>query len=497
MTRSPTALLLAILGLPGCAGEPACNDPCGCPEAEGVCCSGWLEPDGAGRCVARAWPPTDHERFDAPGADAVEVAVDGLGRPLVSWQARRVAPDDTRSVLMEQTEGGWQRHVLGAREDGFGARATIAARGLEAWVAWSQQADGLEGGDGSSVHLLRRDATGTWIESDVGQRVSFSTRAYEPRPVLAVTGERMLVWNQWRDEGGYGVAVATQAFDADTLTLPTTGDDLLSPDVFFSNAPQPAIASNGDAIITWYQAAPDPDGAPGNSDGLRIYVSERSRETGAFSRPSIDDNLSPPGPPVANHEVRNPVAAIDERGAAIVAWSQMHPSGVAGLYVAERSGLGAWTAPETIDDAFVPLDRFATGTSVAMTTTGEAHLVWFDGPAEARVVLTAHRTPARTWDARGVQLSTPGRPAQDPRLAVGPDGEAVIVWTEQADGRWRVMGSRRGPLGTAWGDPTELSIPAEGHALGPTVAIGPDGTMAAAWTHGPTGTEGVTLTTLE
>ncbi len=494
--KTRAALLLAAFGLVGCAAGAVCDDPCACPEAEGICCSGWLQPDTAGGCVARAWPPTEYDRFDAPGAAAVEVAVDGLGRPLVSWQARRVAPDDTRSVLMEWTEQGWQRHVLGAPENGFGARATIAARGLEAWVAWSQQADGLDGGDGSSVHLLRRDAAGAWIESDVGRQVSFSTRAYEPRPVLASTGERMLVWNQWRDEGGYGVAVATQAFETDALTLPRTGDDLLSPNVFFSNAPQPAIAANGDAIITWYQAAPDPDAPAGNSDGLRIYISERTRETGAFTRPTIDDNLSPPGPPVANHEVRNPVTAIDERGAAIVAWSQMHPSGVAGLYVAQRDGLGAWTAPETIDDTFVPLDRFATGASVAMATTGEAHLVWFDGPSEARVVLTAHRTPARTWDARGVQLSTPGRPAQNPRIAVGPDGEAVIVWTEQDNGRWRIMGSRRGPLGTGWGEPVELSVPTEGHALGPTVDIGPDGTMVAAWTRGPTGTEGVTSTTL-
>ncbi|MBV1862464.1 MAG: hypothetical protein KUG77_28845, partial [Nannocystaceae bacterium] len=78
-----------------------------------------------------------------------------------------------------------------------------------------------------------------------------------------------------------------------------------------------------------------------------------------------------------------------------------------------------------------------------------------------------------------------------------PDGEAALVWTEQGeDGRWRVKGRRRGSGASAWSDAVELSLPAQGDAVGPTIEIGPDGTLVAAWTAGPLGAQTVSLSIL-
>lgn len=460
---------------------------------------GFLEPASDGQCVARAWPPTERVSLGEPGADAIELTVDGLGRALVGWRRRDSEDPFVRSILAEQTSQGWRTYVLGAAEAGTGSRVTLASYGLEAWATWSQHRRTPEGEDVSSVFLWRREATGQWLTTDEGEQLSFEPRAYEPRARLSSTGEGLVVWSQWRQDGGYGVAVARRG-PGGALRLPHTADDVVSPHVFFSNSPQLAVGENGDAIITWYQATP-PQGSTETdpiSDGLRLFVSERTGTDGRFSKPAIEDWLSPDGPPLASHGVRNPVVAIGDFGEALVFWSQEHPSGAVGLYAATRTGKRKWTTPVDIDDTFGPLREFATCIDVAISTSREAHVTWFDGPPGATQVYAAHRDGAGEWDVPRTQaLSTPGRTAQDPRLAVGPDGEVALLWTERGtDGRWRVMGRRRGPNAVNWSDPGELSLPEEGDAVGPTVAIGPDGTLVAAWTAGPLGAQTVSVSIL-
>ncbi|MGH1345516.1 MAG: hypothetical protein ACRBN8_28385 [Nannocystales bacterium] len=488
-----------LLSIAGCSSPETCEDD-DCAESQAVRgCVGFLEPGPDETCVARAWPPEQRHRLAEPGADDLEVSVDGLGRALVSWRRRHPDPAQSLSRLAEQTADGWAVHSLGSPARGFGSRATLATLGLEAWVSWTQHRTDESGADESTVHLLRRDDTGQWLSSDIGEQVSALPKAYEPRPVLVPTGEGFLVWNQWLSKGGYGVAVARRG-PGGPLNLPHAPDDVISPQVFFSNAPQLAAATNGDALVTWYQATPPPGSTSNDpvSDGLRLFVSERTGAAGHFSKPAIDDWLSPLGPPLASHEIRNPVVAIGEFGQALVFWSQQHPSGAVGLYAASRTGKRRWTTPHDIDDTFGPLREFATCIDVAISPTREAHVTWFDGPPGATQVYAAHHDNAGQWDVPRTQaLSTAGRTAQDPRLAVGPDGEVALVWSERGeDGRWRVMGRRRGPNAVHWSAAVELSVPEEGDAIGPVVAIGPDGTLAAAWTVGPLGFQTVSVSTL-
>ncbi len=486
------SLVLGLcLALPACVPAEDCEgDDCTCAEfsKDGVCCDGFLELSAEGECVARAWPPTQLHTFGEAGAYAIEAAVDGEGHALVSWQRRHPDPALARSMLAEQTDAGWTQHALGDPALGFGARAPLAARGREAWVAWTQFRTSNDGTDRSAVFLRRRNADGAWTSSVAGESLSFPPRAYEPRPLLPSTGEGLVVWNQWQEDGGYGVALGRQAPGEDTLFPPNAASDVLSPPVFFSNAPQIAVGPNGDAIITWYQAL---------GDGLRLFVSERDRTGGTFSRPSEGDWISPAGPPLASHEVRSPVVAIGRFGEALVFWSQEHPSGATGLYAASRDSFGEWITPANIDQTFGPLRYDAACIEVAISTTAEAHVAWFDGRPGETVVYGAHRSNDGAWDEPATAvLSSEGAVAQDPRLAVGPDGEAAVVWTENAGDRWRVMARRRGPRSADWGAPTQLSNESEGDALGPTVAIGSGGPLVAAWAQGPIGAQTVRVAVL-
>ncbi len=467
------AAALALLG-PACGPADACEDgACTCTEVsdDGVCCDGFLELGESGRCVARAWPPTQREALGEPGAKGVEVAVDGEGRALVSWQ--RLGAGLARPVLHEETDEGWTEHALGDPALGSGGRAPLSARGREAWVSWTQIRTGADGTQESAALLRRRDAQGRWTTPELGERLWLLPRADDPQPLLAPTGEGLVVWTQGREDGADGVALGRQAPGEDEVTGPASAADLLSPASHASSAPGIAVGSNGDGVIVWAQA---------EGSSMRVSVRERIRIDGTFSDPSPDRWVAPP----SSREVGDPVVAIGRFGEALVFWSQAHPTtGAMGLYAAARDGFGQWQTPESLDQTFGPLREDAASIDVAISVTAEAHVAWLDGAPGETIVYGAHRASDGAWDdPRTEALSRPDAVAAAPRLAVGPDGEAAVVWSETVGGRWRVMARRRGPRGTRWGEPTQLSDDADGDAIGPTVAIGSDGTLVAAWTAG-------------
>lgn len=477
----------SILG--GCADDDPCPEgDCPCADAFVIaeqCCHGFQSPVD-GQCVTRAWPPPREPMLGEPGADDVEVAMDGAGQPLVSW-VHGASIEQIRPMLAERDAQGWRVQSPGDPINGLGTRLTMAAASdsrvaLATWTQYRTEFD--EDGtprDRAAVYMATRSESGAWTYPPPGETLSFGDKAFDPRPMISATGEALVTWNQWRlaEGGGYGVAVARRGPQDNTFTVPTSDADLLSPDVLFSNKPQIATGSNGDAAIVWYQS---------EGGGLRMFASERDGIDGAFTRPAASAYLSPEGPPLASHGVRNPVVAMGPFGEALAVWSQEHPSGAVALYVAERNGFGTWTPPSDIDDTFAPLGTFATCSDVVIGPRSEALVVWFDGPQGATVVYGAHRDETQTWDSPppfGEPLSTPGATAEAPRLAMGPAGEAVVVWSERRDGQWRVMTRRRNPRSTLWGDAVEVSDPALGDALEPAVAIGGRGDVAIAWKQGP------------
>ncbi len=484
--RTVLAAAMALGGLVGCApSSEACPEGnCPCDDAlivGGVCCVGFLELGDDG-CRARAWP-TEAVPLSPPGASDVEVAVGGSGDAVVGWVQVEGSPPTTRSTVAEETATGWNTIPLGSPDDGFGVRVTLAAGvGRQAIATWTQYATSGSRAGQSATFLATRDAEGTWTLPDPGASLSFPTRAYEPRPLITPQGESFVVWNQW-GRVGYGVALAHQAPDEPfgTFELPNDADDVLSPPVFFSNAPQIAIGQNGDGVITWYQS-------PGEGKGLHLFVSERRGARGTFSRPRATATLSPSGPPIAGHEVRNPIVQVGAFGDALLVWSQEHPSGRTGLYMAQRDGFGVWTPPRDIDDTFAPLREHAACAELAIGLDQEAFVVWHDGNDGNTRVYGAHRDVSGRWDAAPPAdelLSTPGARASHPRLAVGPAGEAILTWSESVAGVWQVVARRRNARSTAWGEPVVLSDRHQGDAIRPAVAIGSGGRVAIAWSQGP------------
>ncbi len=79
-----------------------------------------------------------------------------------------------------------------------------------------------------------------------------------------------------------------------------------------------------------------------------------------------------------------------------------------------------------------------------------------------------------------VSLSAPFEDADYPQVAVGPDGATTITW-RRYDGAKNIIQAATRPAGSAtFGDPVNLSAPGE-DAEDPQVAVGPDGATTITW----------------
>lgn len=473
-------VMLATAGISAATGCGPVTDSA-CPQARtlfnGECCVPWSVAQ-LDRCVLSTWDTPDQGNAIGPaGASDPEVAVDNEGRVVLTWTEAREA-SATIAIADEQADGTFAVHYPAQALSGLGEAPSLAADATgRALVSWRQQVDGT-----GAVYYAQRATDGEWEQPPGTQPLSHAPTAYEPRSIYAPSGETMVVYNQWTGEN-FGVAVASRdAKDRDgPLTAPAPSAGVLSPPVLFSNAPVPAIASNGDAIITWYQA-PDND--------LMTFVSERFGSDGAFSRPAADAFISPQGAPVANHGESNPAPAIHDRGSAVVAWTQENAQGHTPVFLATRDGWGRWTNPAGLDDAFsVPA-----GTARCVQTTfggdGSLYVTWFEENLDAGLrVYASYRAPDGAWVEHGkdaVQLSTEGHDGIHPAVAVGPAGQALIAYAERdgVAGRWSLVVRRRNPGRAVWLPPEILSDNLTDEASEPTVAWR-DGVFVVAWVQGP------------
>ncbi len=464
---------MALLGC-GCRLTPFQTDG-DCPDARrtasGICCPTWTIA-GGGACERRPWTlPVEGSGLGEADVRSLNVAIDGRGQPIASWI--EATESSGRVVVAEARGGAFEVRSPSEALGGTAVQSDVAA-GVDgaAMVVWKQQYPGSEG----RVFVSEREADGAWSDP-AGDGGSFSRlpTAYEPRPRFFPNGERLVVWNQWMSTG-YGVATATKPPGED-WHLPANADDVLSQHLLYSNAPQPAVNERGDAVISWYQS----DGA-----ALLAWESERFGYGGAFSRPGPTEYLSVRDAPIDSHPIANPKPALSPAGEAAVVWTQENGKGSTLVYIATRTPAGVWTKPASLDDALSPRLGYARCPQVAFAPTGDLFVVWYQDIGNGNRVLAAHRAPDGQWVEPGREptlVSTEGRDAIFPALAIGGGGAVLATWSERQADRWVVAARRRAPSGSGWGPVEVLSVTGTGDASQPAAAIGGEAEVAiVGWT---------------
>jgi hypothetical protein len=143
-----------------------------------------------------------------------------------------------------------------------------------------------------------------------------------------------------------------------------------------------------------------------------------------------------------------------------------------------------WAAPRELSAA----GGLANDPAVAVGPDGDALAAWrMQVGDRGHRIETAETTPSGTWSARraagpdavtprGV-MRPPGPTLTSTSVAVGPAGDAAVAWAERGGGRDRALAARR--TGGRWSAPVALS--GRGDSGWPQVAFDGTGRALAVW----------------
>jgi len=374
-----------------------------------------------------------------------------------------------------------------AEDVGIGIRpvsATVVDRAGNAWFAWTQSDDPASPNPNAATWKLRiahRPAGGAWQPpSDVTSVVRAAGTSYEtivsPRLAVDAKGTPTLVWAVAKSTG-YVVRSSVRAggawstpVDVGTTTMsgsnwPThvslaldvapsglaavayqelSGTRLAVRDAAGAwGAPETVATAATNSIIDTVGLGRDQDGVltvlwrEGTSDANRTLVTRTRSAEGAWGTPVT--LTAAPG------RVARPSLAVDATGAAVAVWGTADGARAA---VRPTSSSTAWAAPTVLSSGAANQAPTAPQTtltdagkgipSVAFDVHGSATAVWpeaADGGAGTPARIRARAvTAAGVWSDAVTVAS--GDPAPNnpiwPRVALGPDGQATVVWTRAA-----------------------------------------------------------------
>ncbi|MGD1058438.1 MAG: hypothetical protein ABR992_13610 [Solirubrobacteraceae bacterium] len=190
-------------------------------------------------------------------------------------------------------------------------------------------------------------------------------------------------------------------------------------------------------------------------------------------------------------------AAVDARGDVVAAWERT--GGPQVIEVAVRPAhLGRWRAPVAVSAApEPPMLGGDEAPRVAVGSNGQAVVVWVRHVlalgAETRVVEAAVGSVRTGRWGRPAVLSAPGVAAEGPQVAVDAHGGAAAVW-EAFEGSQAqheagvVQTATRAATGGAWSAPTTISSNAPGQR-DPQIGLDSTGDAVAVWQRADSPTE--------
>ena len=411
-------------------------------------------------CALRSWRAT--ESFGAPAGEHQQhpqVAIDGQGTAFVvakeltgalSYAGRLQIAERATNGVWTPVGTGYLDASAGSNSNYvFGYDLAAAANG-QAFVIWGE----VQPSDFHYVFVSRRTGVGQWSSParlDTNQAPSQYTT---PQVAVSADGTAIAVWVGY-DLQNQGMSAYASRYQSGTGW---SAPERLESDLRALQEPQVAMDANGNAVVVWSK------GGGGQND--EIWAAVYRNGTG-WSPPVQLDNGNP-----ARGE--SPRIAMDANGAAIAVWKRYNFNSANSSVMATRFTLaGGWnTTPiELISES---LDQPGI-TGIAMNAAGHAfvaidHLTM---PGFAWSTRAVRFTPAGGWEAP-IVLATG---TYHSRVAVDPDGNATVVYA--SGGSDASLQTRRyiaATPGAGW-QPVEDNVDGleSGSAQDPQISAGPDG----------------------
>jgi uncharacterized protein YheU (UPF0270 family) len=309
-----------------------------------------------------------------------------------------------------------------------------------------------------------KKSSGAWKEAALLDKgVSSGRRLVITWPAVAVNdkGDAIAVFRMSEYKNG--------KWEKPVLLSLATGD---------GKRPEVALAANGDAVVVWEQK----DVKTNN----RIFLAER--RNGVWKTPRSDDESIS----IGNWFAWEHVVAMNDRGDAVIAWSQETANGDYAVFKSEYRN-GKWWHPKDIND-FISIrgekGNDALRPSVAMNNSGDTIIAWEQVDEKGKNQIYKSEFRDNTWshpesfkDHINPRSSGKRDGAYKALAAMDESGNAAIAWqqihgssqgiylSEFYNGAWRHPGA----AGKTVNPPTVIS-PAL-HDL----QMGRDGTAILLW----------------
>ena len=319
----------------------------------------------------------------------------------------------------------------------------VDAKG-DAVAAWLYDNEGVE----AIYASVRPASTGIW-----GTPTKLSTYkiAYGPHVAIDAEGEAVVIWEASNDSG---VSYIVQAATGSASTGIWKSAVNVSPEHQISNSAELALNATGEAVTIWRSNSGLIEGAVGSA--------------GAWQTPSDISGASP--------DARSPQVTIDSHGDAVAVWEAYNGTEefIAGT---SRPAAGSWQTPVTLTEHGVS-GRFP---EVAADASGDVIAAWGTAP-EHTVQSVMGSAASGTWQAPvNVSTSGSGPGNQQVSLAVNARGEAVASWESNTPEELGQAASGSAVTGK-WQTPTAFTPNGE-RVNNSRVAIDPQGDALVVWTN--------------
>ncbi len=415
--------------------------------------------DADGNAAGDVFTVTDASAF----CSSQSVSMDSLGNFVVAWVDYR---NSNRDIYAQRYDSSGNPLGVNFRvNDDLGTSSQY-----DSWVSmdssgnfvvvWRDRRDG-----NYNIYAQCYDSSGNPMLSNFKVNDDPGTSSqYSPSVSMASSGQFVVAWQDYRNGDS---DIYAQLYDPGQMVLPPNfrvNGDLGSASQY---DPSASMDSSGDFVIAWE------DHRSGNGDIYAQCYDSVGNAVG--SELVVNDDAGE----ASQHK---PMVSSDPEGNLLVAWHD-YRNGMRNVY-AQRYDAGGGVSGVN----FLVNDDVGSSAqndpSISMNSSGEFIVAWHDyRSGNGDIYLQRYDSSGNPIETNFMANDDGGTSSQsDPSVSLSPSGSFVVAWQDARNGNADIYARRYDSFGNPLDDSFRVNDDVgTGWQYAPVVAVGPDGEFVVVW----------------